>query len=141
MQSIRVEEFSGRAGDFHARDLPEDRMVHLWWFETDVEAVVLGSTQSDDVVDAELCRRYGVDVVRRRSGGGVVHLTASGTAWLDVVLPVEHPLWDRDVTTSSFWLGEAWIESLSSLGIAGLRQHRGRLGDLGSDLLRRQRSR
>lgn len=127
MQSVRVEEFVGRAGDFHARELPDDRAVHVWWFETDVEAIVLGSTQSDAVIDAEMCRRSGVDIVRRRSGGGVVHLTKSGIAWLDVVIPVEHPLWDRDVTTSSFWLGEAWIEALSSFGIEGLHQHRDRL--------------
>ena len=127
MEGVRVEEFSGRAGDFHARELPDDRLVHLWWFETEVEAVVLGSTQRDEVIDVAMCRRSGVDIVRRRSGGGAVHLTSSGIAWLDVLLPVEHPLWDRDVTTSSFWLGEAWMESLSSLGIEGLRQHRGRL--------------
>lgn len=127
MRSIRVEEFTGRAGEFHAREVPDDGTAHLWWFETDVEAVVLGSTQSDEVIDVERCRRSRVDIVRRRSGGGVVHVTTSGIAWLDVVLPVEHPLWDRDVTTSTFWLGEAWIEALTSLGVEGLRQHRDRL--------------
>ena len=127
MEKVRVEESSGRAGDFHSRDLPGDRIAHLWWFEAGVEAVVLGSTQSDAVIDVEKCRRSGVDIVRRRSGGGVVHLTPSGIAWLDVVLPIENPLWDRDVTTSSFWVGEVWIEALASLGIEGLHQHRGSL--------------
>jgi len=131
MQSVQVDEFIGRAADFHARELPDDqpddRSVHLWWFETEIEAVVLGSTQSEVVIDVEKCRSSGVDIVRRRSGGGVVHLTPSGTAWLDVVLPAGHSLWDRDVTSSSFWLGEAWIEALSSLGVDGLHQHRDRL--------------
>jgi lipoate-protein ligase A len=127
MWVVHIEESVGLAGDFHSRDIPHDRATHLWWLEPEREAIVLGSTQSEDVIDVDACQRSGVDIVRRRSGGGVVLLTPSEVAWLDVIIPVEHPLWDRDITTSSFWLGEAWIESLESMGIEGLGQHRGGL--------------
>lgn len=127
MPKVVVEHFIGDAGEFHARELPVDRDVHVWWFDTDVDALVLGSTQDDDVVDLATCRRKGVRVVRRRSGGGLVLLTRRGTLWLDIVLPVDHPSWDRDLTSSMFWLGELWMEALGTCGIGSLEQHRSRL--------------
>ncbi len=126
MPSVVVEHFVGRAGEFHARDLPPDGDVHIWWFVPDEDAIVLGSAQDDTLVDRGVCRRLGVDVVRRRSGGGLV-LLGEGTLWLDVVLPADHPLWDRDVTSSAFWLGETWMMALRECGSPDLVQHRSRL--------------
>lgn len=131
MWAVDLEVAVGRAGDFHAREVPdvgpEDRRVHIWWFEPAVEALVLGSTQTEGVVDLDMCRHLGIDVVRRRSGGGLVHLTREGTLWLDVVIPVEHPLWIPDVTASANWLGDVWIDALSTVGVRELNQHRSRL--------------
>lgn len=124
MWPVDVEVATGRAGEFHSRPLPDDRTAHLWWFEPEVDAIVLGSTQDERVIDVEACRRHGVEIVKRRSGGGVVLLTKAGTLWLDVVVPVGHPLWDRDITTSAFWLGEAWIAALEASGVGDLVQHR-----------------
>lgn len=124
---IVIERFSGRAGAFHALEPPDDPDASAWWFDTEVDAIVLGSSQDESVVDARECRVQGIDVVRRRSGGGLVFVTTEGTLWLDVVLPAHHPLWDSDLVSSSFWLGELWIESLRALGVDGLVQHRDRL--------------
>lgn len=128
MSSIHVERFSGSAGDFHSKDVPAHESgrveAHVWWFEPTREAVVLGSTQDSQLLDVDRCARLGVDVVRRRSGGGLVLLSSEGTMWLDVVLPAEHPLWVDDVTASSLWLGEIWMSALEAAGVGPLEQHR-----------------
>lgn len=89
-------------------------------------AVVLGSAQRDDVVDARRAARAGVDVVRRRSGGGAVLVVPRGQVWLDVWLPRGDPLWDDDVIESTSWLGETWARALGSLGVDDVRVHSGR---------------
>lgn len=127
MPRIVVERLVGRARDFHDRDLPDDRDVHIWWFEPESEALVLGSTQVESLVDREACLRNEVEVVHRRSGGGLVLLSRSGTLWLDVVIPADHPLWDRDITSSSFWVGETWMKALEMCGAPALVQNRSRL--------------
>jgi lipoate-protein ligase A len=80
-------------------------------------ALVLGSTQP--AVEAD-----GVEVVRRRSGGGAVLLRPGETVWVDVVVPADDPRWTDDVGRSFWWLGEVWA---SALGGAGLSVHRGPL--------------
>ena len=82
-------------------------------------ALVLGSTQTDDGVDAgELT------VVRRRSGGGAVLVAPDDPLWVDVDLPADDPRWDDDVGRSFSWLGEAWADALDDLGVAA-EVHRG----------------
>jgi lipoate-protein ligase A len=90
------------------------------------EAIVLGSTQTIDVVDAGRAARDGVEVVRRGSGGGAVLVGPSAQVWLDAWLPRHDPLWDDDVIGSSGWLGDAWVKALSELGAQSLRVHRRR---------------
>lgn len=54
----------------------------------------------------------GLDVVRRRSGGGAVYVEPSGTLWVDVVLPRGDPLWADDVGLAAHWLGEVWAAAI-----------------------------
>jgi lipoate-protein ligase A len=89
-------------------------------------AVVLGSTQPHDVVDADRAAEAGLDVVRRGTGGGAVLVVPGGQAWLDLWLPRGDPLWDDDVIRSTRWLGDAWARALGTLGVAGLDVHTGR---------------
>lgn len=77
--------------------------------------MVLGSTQRDDVVDLVRLRARGIDLARRRSGGGVVLLVPGEHVWVDVVLPVDDPLWSDDVTEASWWLGERWAGALAGV--------------------------
>jgi len=88
-------------------------------------AIVLGSTQSEAVVDAERAARAGISLVRRRSGGGAVLVAPGEPLWLDVWLPSSHPQWDPDVARSFVWLGHAWVGALAQVGIGGLRVHDG----------------
>ncbi len=89
--------------------------------------MVLGSSQPDADCDHLACRREGVAVVRRRSGGGAVLLVPDEVVWLDVVVPVDHPCWQPDIGRAAWWLGEAWARALSELGVADPSIHRGRL--------------
>jgi lipoate-protein ligase A len=63
----------------------------------------------------------GIDVARRRSGGGAVFVEPGGTLWVDVVLPRGDPLWDDDVGRAAHWLGDAWAAAIGDRAVV----HRG----------------
>lgn len=88
-------------------------------------ALVLGSTQPDADVDLDRARQAGVDVVRRRSGGGAVLVVPDHVVWVEVAVPAGDPLWEDDVGRASWWLGDVWAEALSSLGFGRPEVHRG----------------
>lgn len=90
-------------------------------------AVVLGSGQPASDVDEERVTALGATVVRRRSGGGAVLVVPSELVWMEAWLPAGDPLWTDDVARASWWLGEAWVEALRSLGLGGASVHRGGL--------------
>ena len=83
----------------------------------DRPAIVLGSTQTPGVVDVAAARSAGLEVVRRRSGGGAVLVTPDDPAWVDVWVPGGDPLWSPDVTAAFGWLGTAWADALGRLGL------------------------
>ncbi|MBW8827456.1 MAG: lipoate--protein ligase family protein [Acidobacteria bacterium] len=116
MSPFRVSELPGSATDLHARQLvATDRRVEV--LRIDRPALVLGSTQATDDVDRPAADALGVEVVRRRSGGGAVLLLPGVDLWLDVSIPRDDPLWSDDVTVSFEWLGRAWAEAVESLGL------------------------
>lgn len=87
--------------------------------------MVLGSTQRPEVIDETRAEAAGVEVVRRRSGGGAVWLAPGVVTWVDVLLPADDPLWDDDVSRSATWLGRRWVEALDDLGVVGAAVHDG----------------
>ena len=89
-------------------------------------ALVLGSTQPEAHVAAG-GRPPGVEVVRRRSGGGAVLVEPGRMLWADVVVPAGDALWQDDVGRAAWWLGAAWAAALSDLGVAHGDVHRGGL--------------
>jgi len=101
----------GGAGALHDRPIVPDAGVEV--LEIERAAVVLGSTQSFDVVDAIAAAELGFDVVRRRSGGGVVVLQPGSHAWIDVTVPRGHPRWSDDVERATWWVGDAWCAVLT----------------------------
>ena len=113
-----VKRAEGRAGDFHARELVEPVERSLWVLDVTRPALVLGSTQSDDHVDRRAVAEAGVDLVRRRSGGGAVLLVPGGALWVDVVLPRGDSCWHDDVGRAAHWLGAVWQSALADLGAA-----------------------
>ena len=115
MSPFRVSELTGSATDLHARQLvATSRVVEV--LHIDRPALVLGSTQPTDDVDRVTADALGVEVVRRRSGGGAVFLLPDDDLWVDVSIPRDDPLWHDDVTVSFEWLGQAWAAAVSSLG-------------------------
>lgn len=122
-----VERWRGSAADFHERPVPADAGHSVWWFDVERPAVVVGSTQPLDLVDAEAAAQAGTEVVRRRSGGGAVHLVPGAVTWVDLILPATDPRWTDDVTRSFHWVGEAWAQVLQQLGHAEPVVHDGAL--------------
>jgi lipoate-protein ligase A len=78
---------------------------------------VLGSTQRGEVVDAEAARLAGIEIVRRRSGGGSVLVTPDDPVWIDLWIPVDDELWSPDVTGAFGWVGSSWGAALARLGL------------------------
>ncbi len=123
-QPWTVEERFGRAADlFIARSWERVDSPTVRVLKVSAPTIVLGSSQSLDVVDVEACTAEGVEVVRRRSGGGAVWLD-DDMVWVDVFVPAGHHRWDADIGRSMWWLGEAWAEALSSSGVADAIVHR-----------------
>lgn len=86
---------------------PEIRLVR-----TLLPTLVLGSAQPVGLLDDVAAKAAGYEVVRRRSGGGVVELGPS-SLWVDVAIPRDDPRWQDDVGRASVWVGRAWAEALA----------------------------
>ena len=121
----RVDRIEGSARELHGRDPSGGREV--WVHRPTGPALVLGSTQSDAVVDHRAAEAAGVEVVRRRSGGGAVLVEPGGVVWVDVVIPPGDPRWDDDVARATHWVGDAWARALVAVGVGDPVVHRGRL--------------
>jgi lipoate-protein ligase A len=115
------------AAEFHARTVPEPARPTIWWHRITAPALVLGSTQRNDVVDHEACRAAGVDVVKRRSGGGAVLLDPLDVTWIDVIVPRGAVGWSDDVHAPMVWLGERLERAFGKLGLESIEVHRGKL--------------
>ena len=100
----------GSAGELHDRPIVATSNVEVLGITR--PALVLGSTQSFEVVNSSKAEELGFDVVRRRSGGGVVILQPDDHVWIDVTVPRGHRLWSDDVERASWWLGDAWCDVL-----------------------------
>jgi lipoate-protein ligase A len=80
------------------------------------------------VLDLAACAAAGVEVARRRSGGGVVLLEPGAIVWFDILVPAAHldaaGVGD-DVRGSMIWLGAHIAGALAELGVPGLEVHGG----------------
>jgi lipoate-protein ligase A len=111
----RFERCSGPAAEHLAAPAAEHRLVRL--LDLTRPAVILGSSQPEATVDARRAEIAGVDVVRRPSGGGAVLVVPGEALWADVFLPAGDPLWSEDVGVAFHWLGRAWAEALTQVGV------------------------
>jgi lipoate-protein ligase A len=110
----------GTVADLHAGDPLADVRAdggpvapRVIWCEPTNKAVVLGSRQSPELLDLEACRRNELDVVRRRSGGGVVLVLPPDLLWVEIVVP--HGVAPDDVRGSMVWAGRLWREALAGI--------------------------
>lgn len=123
--SWKVSEQRGGAEGLHHADLPAERSLTVMIPER--PAVVLGSSQALSDIDGDFCASAGIDVARRRSGGGAVYVHPTDIVWVDIVIPRADALWSDDVGEAMLWVGELWCSALARVGMSGLSVHRGRL--------------
>jgi lipoate-protein ligase A len=121
----QIEIDRGSAAAFHGREIPDPLEPTVWWFEVASAALVLGSSQPIEHIDLAACAARGIDVVRRRSGGGAVLLQPGDVTWVDVLIPRGHAQWSDDVGMSAWWLGECWRSALETLGLTNTHVHQG----------------
>lgn len=118
---------SGTAREFHSRPVDEESIAEICRYHIESPAIVVGSTQPLEMIDLPACERAGIDVVRRRSGGGAVLLTPGQVVWVDVTIVRGHIGWSDDVHAPMVWLGDrvaAVFEELT--GSTELAVHTGR---------------
>ncbi|MFM8825791.1 MAG: lipoyl protein ligase domain-containing protein [Actinomycetota bacterium] len=113
----RVEHWHGPAGEFHAMDSEPVRAVRAVRVSRPV--MVLGSTQPESDIDTAAAARLGLDVARRRSGGGAVYLHPDDSTWVDITIPRDDVLWVDDVSSSMRWVGDAFAAALGPAVQAG----------------------
>lgn len=79
-------------------------------------AVSIGYFQSlNDEVDAELCKKMGVDIVRRRTGGGAVYHDAAGEITYSVIAP--EGMFPKGITESYHEICGWIVNALAKVGI------------------------
>ena len=100
----------GTASDFHSKDLPVERA--LWLCSAEKPALILGSTQDESDVRVDVAVGSGIEIVRRRSGGGAVYVAPDESVWMDITISRKDPLWQDDVSASMLWLGDAFVQAL-----------------------------
>lgn len=113
----------GSPNDLHALDpfgASVDRVtpvqgLEVWRCEPDSAAVVLGSRQAEGVVDHAACRRAGIGVAKRRSGGGAVLVVPDDIVWIDVI--ASRGWLPDDVRGSMIMVGECWRRALIDQGV------------------------
>jgi len=106
-------------GEFHGMEHPGGREAWLHcWGDGERGALVLGSSQSENLADAEVLRSRRLELVKRQSGGGAVLVVPESVVWIDVFIPRDDPLWEADVGKSALWLGETWQATLLEFGIS-----------------------
>ena len=113
----------GTAEELHHNVLPVERGV--WLLTPTRPAIVLGSSQKDEDVDHAFCAANGIDVVRRRSGGGAVYVHPAESLWIDIVVPRGDALWSDDIGKSMWWIGDWWVALLADAGVVSAQVHRG----------------
>ena len=123
-----VERLSGSVSEL--LDAPEPppgspRLARLHTVER--PGLVLGSAQPASVADWAAAADAGVEVVRRRSGGGAVLLQPGRQVWADFFVPADDLLWSDDVTEAARWAGALWSSAVAPFAAEPVSVHTGRL--------------
>ncbi len=93
----------------------------------DGPGLVLGSSQKESTADERRAARFGVEVLRRRSGGGAVLLWPGRQVWADFFVAAGDPLWHDDVIRAADWVGRLWSSVAAPFAAAPCSVHTGRL--------------
>lgn len=126
--TFTLESVAVSAGEFHHTDLLAAARPRVVVCDPARPAMVLGSRQTEDVLDVGACAAEDVEIVRRRSGGGAVLVNPGAMCWFDVVVPAAEPGFAdvaADVGASMRWLGDRVADALQALGVADVHAHHG----------------
>lgn len=118
---------TGGAQEFHDREMHAPLHPTVWVHQVTQPTLVLGSTQKISLLRVNAARRAGYLISTRRSGGGLVLVSPGSSCWIDLLLPTQHELWDDDVSAAFYWVGQLWVDTLTTLGITKAKMHRGAL--------------
>jgi lipoate-protein ligase A len=80
------------------------------------EAISLGNSQSEADIDFDVVREYGLDIVKRGTGGGGILHNATEVTYA-VVLPIDHPGLNTNITESFGLMSRGVVHALRSLGL------------------------
>jgi lipoate---protein ligase len=114
-----IERKRGSAQILHDLPVPTTAEPAVWIAELTDACVVLGSAQSDELVDRDRLDELGLGLARRRSGGGAVLVQPGHLLWVDVLVPAGDAVWHADVGRAFHWLGEVWEATVETLGGSG----------------------
>jgi lipoate---protein ligase len=89
----------------------------LYWSIARPAGIVLGFSQTRDILNTDPLSKLTCPVYHRRAGGTAV-LVGPSLLSLDVILPAGHPLILPDIVESYRWFGEVWQEALLRLGVS-----------------------
>src|SRR5438477_1903797 len=78
--------------------------------------VSLGRAQTEADVDLDAARTWGLDVVRRPTGGGAILHNETEVTYA-IVLPLDHPGLPRDISGSFAFLSAGVVSALRHLGL------------------------
>ncbi|MCH1490440.1 MAG: hypothetical protein L7T83_08490 [Ilumatobacteraceae bacterium] len=95
-------------------------------------ALVLGSRQSEHLIDLERAAQRNIEVVRRRSGGGIVLVDPHRSLWIDIEIGGDDPRYVAEPLGMMEQVGRWWLAALTSLDCA-LPRIRQFVGQTGSD--------
>jgi lipoate---protein ligase len=124
----QVETLDASAQEIHSLGVPEDVSRTLRVCVPTHPALILGSTQSEADVDMRAADELGVEIARRRSGGGAVLVDNDDIIWLDVLISRDDTLWNDDVGNAFAWLGNVVGSVLSAeFDVSGVGVHDGAL--------------
>lgn len=110
----------GSAADFHARPADAVSDAEVWVFEVTRPALVIGSSQPEATVDEAATAAAGIELVRRRSGGGAVLLDPGDVVWFDAVVPATRLRAEGvgdDVPGAMRWFGARLAAAATAVGI------------------------
>lgn len=97
-----------------AGEAPPTFRIYRW----SPSAVSIGTFQGmNEEVNVDYCKRNGIDVVRRVTGGGAVYHDYEGEITYSIILPKDHRLVPKDIIKSYEILCNGIVVALAKLGI------------------------
>ncbi len=125
--SWHIERSRGPAGPFHQQSFDDLDQRTVWIHEVEEPALVLGSTTDEGLVRNDRAIDLGIEICRRRSGGGLVLVEPNNSCWIDLLLPRDDPWWDDDVNRSFNRVGQTWLRALTACGVGDAEVYDGPL--------------